>query len=356
MDGNTLRITLPDGVPLAVTYEAIVQAAPGAQINISNNAHWEGYAVPEHGSTGENDFSYEVGGTVTVADYPWLTIVKSDQYNTNLKLSDAKFTVTEMELVSGTLREMTGGHVWTDCTTGVDGTVEVGRDATKLMLWNTIYRIVETQAPDGYVLDDTPRYFAVAKKVDGAYPAQLAQFENAGVTVFYLDAEYTYQAYNHKGEARVTKIFKDSNNGDLDTNSGTYRFAIYEVNGSSETMVGTPQTLRLGSGNNNNTVTFHDLDMSKTYRIYELDDNNQPIHGGDAGMVNGMLFDVTYTDADVSFGDGETVTRTEITNKLHATSLPETGGTGVTGLYLAGFAMMAFAAVLLVLKKREYEI
>lgn len=356
VEGQTLKITLPDNQPLTVTYTTIIQAAPGVPVTIGNSAHWEGYAVPEHGSTGENDFSYEAGGTVTVADYPWLTIVKSDQYNTNLKLSGAKFTVTEMELVSGTLREMTDGHVWTDCTTGVDGTVEVGRDATKLMLWNTIYRIVETQAPDGYVLDDTPRYFAVAKKVDGAYPAQLAQFENAGVTVFYLDAEYTYQAYNHKGEAVVTKIFKDSDDRTLATNSGTYRFAIYEVNGTTETMVGNPQTLRLGSGNNDNTVSFKNLDMSKTYRIYELDDNNQPIRGGDAGMVNGMLFDVTYTDADVSFGDGETVTQTEITNKLHVTSLPETGSTGVTGLYLAGFTMMAFATVLLVLKKREYEI
>lgn len=38
-----------------------------------------------------------------------------------------------------------------------------GKDET--LEYNTVYCLKETKAPDGYVLDSTPKYIAIAKKV-----------------------------------------------------------------------------------------------------------------------------------------------------------------------------------------------
>lgn len=79
------------------------------------------------------------------------------------------------------------------------------------MSYNTVYCLTETVAPEGYVLDAVPHYFAVAKQQeDGKCPT----FPN-GVTVWYQSADYTYQAYNHKGEATVAKAFLDAGGNHL---------------------------------------------------------------------------------------------------------------------------------------------
>ena len=91
------------------------------------------------------------------------------------------------------------------------------------MSYNTVYSLTETVAPEGYVLDAVPHYFAVAKQQeDGKCPT----FPN-GVTVWYQSADYTYQAYNHKGEATVAKAFLDAGGNHLEKIDGTYRFGIY---------------------------------------------------------------------------------------------------------------------------------
>lgn len=86
-------------------------------------------------------------------------------------------------------------------TTGKDGTLTFGKESGQTMKYNTVYCLTETVAPEGYVLDAVPHYFAVAKQQeDGKCPT----FPN-GVTVWYQSADYTYQAYNHKGEATVAQ-------------------------------------------------------------------------------------------------------------------------------------------------------
>ena len=63
VEGQTLKIVLPDKLPLTVTYETTVNAAPGQTISISNNAHWEGYTTPSGGSVEVKEFRYSTGGT-----------------------------------------------------------------------------------------------------------------------------------------------------------------------------------------------------------------------------------------------------------------------------------------------------
>ena len=143
------------------------------------------------------------------------------------------------------------------------------------------------------MLDAEPHYFAVAKQNDDkSYPI----FPD-GVTVWYQGADYTYQAYNHKGEATVEKMFEDAGGYSLDRLTGTYRFGIYDR----EDPTGDPlQTVMITYGNG--TVTpegrrakFTNLELGKTYYIYELDDDGQPIKDGALAAVDGKIFEVTYT-------------------------------------------------------------
>ena len=222
VEGQTLKIVLPDNLPLTVTYETTVNAAPGQTISISNNAHWKGYTTPSGGSVEVKEFHYSSGGTAGADTSPSVTVKKLDQYNTSQTLAGATFTLVEGTYANGTFTPTTDGLSLTG-TTGEDGTLTFGKTSEQTMSYNTVYCLTETVAPEGYVLDAVPHYFAVAKQQeDGKCPT----FPN-GVTVWYQSADYTYQAYNHKGEATVAKAFLDAGGNHLEKIDGAYRFGIY---------------------------------------------------------------------------------------------------------------------------------
>ncbi len=353
-EGQTLKITIPDNLPLEIKYDAIVQAAPGQAVTISNNAHWEGYEPGTQSSVEVKDFSYSAGGTVSTSDTPYLKIEKRNQYNASEMLQGAKFKVTEVELSNGNFVEKTNGQVWDDLVTGNAGTITVGREAGNLMKWNTIYKVEEVEAPDGYVLDEaarTPHYFVVAKEENGTYPAVLETYKAAGATIYYQNAEYTYTAYNHKYQATVEKKFKDANGRDQSKLDGAYHFAIYQVEGDNERFI-EKQTLNIGQGTDNTSVTFNNLEGDKTYRIYELDDHNNPVQNNGLATIDSKLFDVSYNNGNnVNFenSDNRTVI---VTNAVHSTELPQTGGIGTTLFYLFGGLFTVFAGVMLITRRR----
>ncbi len=354
VEGQTLKLVLPDNLPLTVTYETSVNAPPGQTISISNQAHWEGYTTPSGGSVEDLNFVYAVGGTVGVDTYPSITIKKLDQYNTSSALSGAAFKLVEGAYADGTFTATENGLSLTG-TTSADGTLTFGKDSGQTMKYNTVYCLTETKAPEGYVLDAEPHYFAVAKQVDGSYPT----FPD-GVTVWYQGADYTYQAYNHKGEATVEKKFADAGNQALDTISGTYQFGLFD----SENPTGDPlQTVMITYGNG--TVTpesgrakFTNLELGKTYYIYELDDNGQPITNNTLATVSGKIFEVTYTNGPVVTvpADGTAAVTVTVTNRVHYTVLPETGGAGTLAYTAGGAALMAGALGYVILRKRKEEL
>jgi len=170
VEGQTLKIVLPDNLPLTVTYETTVNAAPGQTISISNNAHWEGYTTPSGGSVEVKEFSYSTGGTAGADTSPSVTVKKMDQYNTSQTLSGATFTLVEGTYADGTFTPTTDGLSLTG-TTGKDGTLTFGKESGQTMKYNTVYCLTETAAPEGYVMDAVPHYFAVVKQQeDGPSP------------------------------------------------------------------------------------------------------------------------------------------------------------------------------------------
>ena len=358
VEGQTLKIVLPDNLPLTVTYETTVNAAPGQTISISNNAHWKGYTTPSGGSVEVKEFHYSSGGTAGADTSPSVTVKKLDQYNTSQTLSGATFTLVEGTYADGTFTPTTDGLSLTG-TTGEDGTLTFGKTSKQTMSYNTVYCLTETVAPEGYVLDAAPHYFAVAKQQeDGKCPT----FPN-GVTVWYQSADYTYQAYNHKGEATVAKAFLDAGGNHLEKIDGAYRFGIYaEAN-----PIGNPlQTVTITYANStvtpeSGTAKFTNLTLGKMYYIYELDDNGVPIRGDNTlATVNGANFLVTYSNGPaVTIPEsGTAAAAVTVTNQVCYPELPHTGGAGTT-LYTKGGVLLTASAMFLLLyyhtKRRKEE-
>ena len=358
VEGQTLKIVLPDNLPLTVTYETTVNAAPGQTISISNNAHWKGYTTPSGGSVEVKEFHYSSGGTAGADTSPSVTVKKLDQYNTSQTLSGATFTLVEGTYADGTFTPTTDGLSLTG-TTGEDGTLTFGKTSKQTMSYNTVYCLTETVAPEGYVLDAVPHYFAVAKQQeDGKCPT----FPN-GVTVWYQSADYTYQAYNHKGEATVAKAFLDAGGNHLAKIDGAYRFGIYaEANPTGNPL----QTVTITYANStvtpeSGTAKFTNLTLGKMYHIYELDDNGVPIRGDNTlATVNGANFLVTYSNGPaVTIPEsGTAAAAVTVTNQVCYPELPHTGGTGTT-LYTKGGVLLTASAMFLLLyyhtKRRKEE-
>lgn len=355
VEGQTLKIVLPDNLPLTVTYEATVNAAPGQTISISNKAHWEGYATPSGGSVGDEKFSYSTGGTVGADTSPSVTVKKLDQYNTSQALPGAKFTLVEGSYAGGSFTATENGLSLTGITGG-DGTLTFGKESGQTMKHNTVYCLTETAAPEGYVLDAVPHYFAVVKQQDGKYPT----FPN-GVTVWYQNADYTYQAYNHKGEATVAKKFLDAGGNNLGKIDGAYRFGIYtEANPTDKPL----QTVTITYANNtvtpeSGTAKFTNLTLGGTYYIYELDDSSQPISGNVPATVNSSSFLVTYPNGPAVTvpADGSAAATVTVTNQVCYPELPHTGGAGTIPYTIGGFLLLTGAAFLLLYRhtKRRKE-
>lgn len=337
VEGSTLRITIPDGVPITISYKARVQVKPGVKVAIRNDAHWEGYASTSSGTIIDDDYAYAAGGTAVGSPTPTVEIIKYDSGSVTTRLPGAEFEMAEGTMDNGTFTP-TEGKTWTG-TTDANGVLAFGADP--LMAYNTVYRIVETKAPDGYVLDAAPHYFLVAKaNADGSYP----EYPD-GVDLWYESDTYEFRMGNGRGEASVTKCFAGLE-GEASPVSGTYRFGLYDT----PNPVGDPmQTVSISFADGDSgskTAKFTNLVLGETYYLFELDDAGKPILNERVGTVNGNQFKVSYSDsAMVTIGTAQS--NVTVTNNISYPVLPETGGRGIGMFTIGGLTLMLAAAILL---------
>lgn len=337
VEGSTLRITIPDGVPITISYKARVQVKPGVKAAIRNDAHWKGYASTSSGTIIDDDYAYAAGGTAVGSSTPTVEIIKYDSGSVTTRLPGAEFEMAEGTMDNGTFTP-TEGKTWTG-TTDANGVLAFGADP--LMAYNTVYRIVETKAPDGYVLDAAPHYFLVAKaNADGSYP----EYPD-GVDVWYESDTYEFRMGNGRGEASVTKCFAGLE-GEASPVSGTYRFGLYDT----PNPVGDPmQTVSISFADGDSgskTAKFTNLVLGETYYLFELDDAGKPILNERVGTVNGNQFKASYSDsAMVTIGTAQS--NVTVTNNISYPVLPETGGRGIGMFTIGGLTLMLAAAILL---------
>ena len=368
---NTLKIVIPRDVPVTITYTATVNAPPRQAVGFSNEAYWEHYSPSSGTKVEENSYSYAAGGTVTTGDNIKLKIIKKDQNNLSATLPGAKFemvpcTVEDNQIKVDTATTTKG---WTG-TTDSNGEILFGEgsDQNHAMNYNTIYKVTEKKAPAGYVADSEPIYIMVPRKEDGAsdysdYVKKCMQMNDpkTGKPLINIQYQAIYEltVLNHKGEITVEKKFRNPGGHAAYPVSGTYTFGLYE---NADGTAGPLQTITItynAAETTSKTEKFTNLELSKTYYVFELDDSGNPIkNSATAATVNKMEYFTSYkkttTAGAASEGNsavsGDTVT---VTNQSRVKELPSTGSYGSLIYRLAGTILIFFAGLLVLINIKK---
>lgn len=369
---NTLEIQIPCNEPVTITYTATVNAPPDQEVSFSNSAYWESYTPTSGSGVKEDNYSYSAGGTTTAGENIKLKIIKKDQNNLSLNLSGAQFKMVKCTRTvtsgskEGTITEEADSQPW-EGTTDENGTIDFGSGKSEdpTMDYNTIYKVTEIEAPRGFVKDDTPYYIMVPKKeTDGKYSTYVQGCIDDQQIKKQYRTTYELTVTNHKGEITVEKKFKNPGGHDSNPVSGTYWFGLYENNNATnQDGTSTPkQTIYISYTAGDTEVKsnkFVDLDLAKTYYVFELDDQGKPIKNSTTvATVNGMEYLTSYATTNQgstttelnSASNGNTVT---VTNQSRVNKLPSTGSCGVLIYRLAGAILILFAVVLMLIRYKE---
>lgn len=373
---NTLKIVIPRDVPVTITYTATVNAPPRQAVGFSNEAYWEHYSPFSGTKVEENSYSYAAGGTVTTGNNIKLKIIKKDQNNLSVTLQGAVFKMVPCTVKNGQIEvDTVNAKEWTG-TTDPKGEILFGEGSGRnyAMDYNTIYKVTEEMAPTGYVADSKPIYIMVPRIVDGEsdYPVNVKQWmelkdSKTGKALINIQYQSTYEltVLNHKGEITVEKKFTDAGGHNSSPVSGTYTFGLYEnadgtnttnsTNPAGTTSITAPlQTITItynAAEKDSKTAKFTNLDLKKTYYVFELDDNGNPIKdSATAATVNKMEYFTSYekpqTGGTATGGNsavsGDTVT---VTNQIRVKELPSTGSYGPLIFRLAGAVLIFFAGL-----------
>lgn len=153
---------------------------------------------------------------------------------------------------------------------------------------------------------------------------------------------------NHKGEITVVKKFiNDAAGKSTSPVSGTYSFGLYDNAQGNGDRIQT-QTITYNAGKTQEqSVKFINLELGKTYYVFELDDNGKPIVDSSKEVtINKLQYTVEYKnekgESTNVATNGQTVT---VTNRSRTKILPSTGGYGSL-LYRISGAMLALASLI----------
>lgn len=283
---NTLKISnIPNDIPIKIKYTATVNAKPDVDVNIANTAYWKGYKE-NSGRTVQQDYKYFVSGTIGSSSVVNFKLTKQDQNDLSKVLSGATFKIEKCTFDE--YGKMTTSEISTP-TTGNDGTI------AQNLQYDTLYKITETKAPDGYVLNDKPIYILDVTKDNESYVDTVKQYlKNIDLEVSYQEENFNLQVRNHKGEITVVKKFiNDAAGKSTKPVSGTYRFGLYD---DKNTQLQPIKTITYSANDTpDKFVKFENLELDKTYYVYELDDQDKPITDTSKEVtINTMNYQVVY--------------------------------------------------------------
>lgn len=264
---NTLEISrIPNDVPIKIRYTVTVNMKPGDGVNIANTAYWKGYSE-NGGDTVQESYSYSVSGIIQTSSVVKFKLTKLDQNNLDTVLRGATFKIEKCTFdESG---NMTTSDISTE-TTNENGII------TEQLQYDTLYRITEIQAPYGYVLDDKPIYILDVKDKDNYVNTVKQKIKDGELNILYKQENFDLDVMNHKGEITVVKKFiNDAAGKSTKPVSGTYRFGLYD---DKNTLLQPIKTITYSANDNpDKSVKFENLELDKTYYVYELDDQGHPI-------------------------------------------------------------------------------
>lgn len=135
--------------------------------------------------------------------------------------------------------------------------------SNKLLIGETIYKLTETKAPEGYDLSNEPYYFVLVKKdqhetVATTKTRMATTFQNAKADInkthfFNNNEEVNMYITNHTSNVNVHKVWVDSNNKPTTNGSNDIKVQLYKTTKKKETC--TVNLFLQGYNTNSKTIT-----------------------------------------------------------------------------------------------------
>lgn len=350
-ENNTLEIEVPDNKPITLTYTATVNVPPETAVSFSNEAYWENYSHTSGETVKEEGYTYQAGGSVSSGTNIKLKIIKNDANHAKQYLQGAEFKMTKCVRNGKDSFTEDTKFTWTG-STNENGLLNFGAGSQNdhAMYYNTVYKLVETKAPDGYVLDGTPVYFIVPKIEDGQteYSDYVQQCVADKNILKQYQSIFKLTRSNHKGEITVEKKFIDQGGKDCSPVSGTYYFGLYDAE---DKQLQTTSITYQASDTQTKSAKFVDLDLNTTYYVYELDDSGNKIQPAAVSTINGLKYVTTYSPYTNAAVNGQTIT---VTNQIFTPILPSTGSNGTVRYMIAGGTLILLAGLLMIKILRKH--
>lgn len=353
-ENNTLEIEVPADKPITLTYTATVNVPPATAVSFSNEAYWENYSYTSGETVKEEGYKYNAGGSVSSGTNIKLKIIKNDMNHATQCLQGAEFKMTEcVRNDDGSFTE-DKTYTWTG-STNEKGLLNFGAGDQNdhAMDYNKVYKLVETKAPEGYVLDEAPVYFIVPKIENGKtkYSEYVKKCVADKNILKQYQSIFELTRSNHKGEITVEKKFIDQGGKNCSPVSGTYSFGLYDASGN---QLKTTSITYKASDTQTKSAKFVDLDLKQTYYVYELDDSGNKIQHAAVSTIHGLKYVTTYSLNKNTAVNGQTIT---VTNQIFTPILPSTGSNGTVRYRIIGGMLILLAGLLMIktLKKHNLE-
>lgn len=343
-----LRVSVPDKTAIVMQYECEIDPGTTVIPEISNSVYLNGDKKDGTDTKVQHSSS---GATVKMGQ---LLLNKMDSY-TGIPLKGAKFSIEYYD------KQMRKWTLWNNGSTGESGKITLGVTTTgesNTLKTDTLYRLMEMEAPANYKLDQTPHYVLFAQETEdheAAYQAATGTANNLivdGVTVeknsivFGSDVKTTtMEIRNTYQELTVFKSWLDKDTGKSVTapvEEVKVQLYRYTEGQTAESAVPVGDTKELNKGNS----------WSYTWPSTET-----PAADNDGNPYYYMVEETTTGcwTLETSNNNGIQTGKIYLRNYVYSSyMLPSTGGMGTVPFAAVG-GMLTVGAALLLAKRKKHE-
>lgn len=346
----TMELTVPDQRALVLKYTYKTNAGVGNKVTLDNTALLNGKWDADSNQTLKD---ITAGGYVSQTK---LVVHKVDSSNQANGLKGAKFSL----------------H-WLDKTTGKWKTTEMQNHESdengQFTIWlaheelhadvDTLYKLVEEKAPDGYRQTSKPYYFifagedetdadaynkALNGKTTDVSGNTLPLLKDSNLMICIYNEQSDLYISNERSQLIIQKFWTNQYNEQTEPKEESVTVDLYKYKKDTERATGEKVTSITLNNRNNWTATYNDLDEGYLYYIKEASTDNK--------------YEVTYSSSnETGVENGGVLT---LTNKEKPDTpgyeLPSTGGTGTLPYTAVGGTMMLTAlAYSFIHRKRRRE-
>ncbi|NHM14649.1 SpaA isopeptide-forming pilin-related protein [Xiamenia xianingshaonis] len=252
---QTLKITIPDGQHLIVEYQYQLAADGGRWTNVNNQASLEGVTKFIGDSTDSTQL--QVTESSAGAQIKGLTFYKIDRDNAQATIPGAKFDLYQYKKEKGDYEKVKAEPL----VSGSKGAIKLDK-----LAYNTAYKLVEIEAPEGYKINDDPCCFYVFHSDTTTYPLSLPEGFDG---VAYREGQPAYFKDKEKklDEIEIKKSWLDESGHELTENLPEVTFDVYRVWSEQAPGAFDPNTVNLD--------TIQESDTVKKVGTYTLPDNGK---------------------------------------------------------------------------------